>query len=100
MYEQTFPIWKPSPNRAAIGFSQIAFHMIVLPVDDRTDFRSRGMTGSSVLDHDSGHLGNFKDVQFYPIFIFGHFWAALLKMSGFTPPEILAIFGLPPWSPF
>ena len=55
--------------------------------------------GSLPQPHDS-FPGNFKDVRFYPIFIFGHFWAALLKMSGFTPPEILAIFWAPPWSPF
>ena len=30
-------------------------------------------------------IGNFKVVRFYPILNFGHFWAALLKMSGFTP---------------
>ena len=34
-------------------------------------------------------------LNFYPTRNFGHFWAALLKMSGFTPPEILAIFGPP-----
>ena len=33
MYKETFPIWKPFPNRAAIGFSQIAFPIIVLPKD-------------------------------------------------------------------
>ena len=32
------PNWKPSPNRAAIGFSQVAFPTTVLPKDDRTDF--------------------------------------------------------------
>ena len=37
-------------------------------------------------------------LNFYPTRNFGHFWAALSKMSGFTPPEILAIFGPPPWS--
>ena len=31
------PNWKPSPNRAAIGFSQIAFLITVLPKDDHTD---------------------------------------------------------------
>ena len=31
------PNWKPFPNRAAIGFSQIAFPTIVLPKDDRTN---------------------------------------------------------------
>ena len=33
----SIPNWKPSPNRAAIGFSQIAFPITVLPKDDRTD---------------------------------------------------------------
>ena len=32
------PSWKPSLNRASIGFSQIAFPITVLPKDDRTDF--------------------------------------------------------------
>ena len=32
------PNWKPSPNRALIGFSQIAFPITVLPKDDRADF--------------------------------------------------------------
>ena len=32
------PNWKLSPNRALIGFSQIAFPLIVLPNDDHTDF--------------------------------------------------------------
>ena len=32
------PNWKPSPNRASIGFSQIAFPITVLPKDDHTDF--------------------------------------------------------------
>ena len=31
------PNWKPSPNRATIGFPQVAFPTIVLPKDDRTD---------------------------------------------------------------
>ena len=38
MNKETFPIWKPSPNRAAIGFSQNAFSITVLPKDDHTDF--------------------------------------------------------------
>ena len=33
----SIPNWKPSPNRAAIGFSQIAFPITVLPKDDRKD---------------------------------------------------------------
>ena len=40
--------------------------------------------------------GNFKDVQFYPIFIFGHFWAALLKMSGFYPTRFFRQFWADP----
>ena len=31
------PNWKLSPNRVLIGFPQIAFPIIVLPKDDRTD---------------------------------------------------------------
>ena len=31
------PKWKLSPNRASIGLSQIAFLIIVLPKDDRTN---------------------------------------------------------------
>ena len=34
----SIPNWQPSPNRASIGFSQIAFPTTVLPKDDRTDF--------------------------------------------------------------
>ena len=36
--KKTFPIGKPTPNRVLIGFSQIAFPIIVLPKDDHTDF--------------------------------------------------------------
>ena len=38
MNKETFPNWKPSPNRISTGFSQIASPIIVLPKDDRTDF--------------------------------------------------------------
>ena len=34
---KSIPNWKPSPNRAAIGFSQIAFPITVLPKDDHKD---------------------------------------------------------------
>ena len=34
----SIPNWKPFPNRAVNGFSQIAFPITVLPKDDRTDF--------------------------------------------------------------
>ena len=39
------PDWEPSPNRAAIGFSQIAFPITVLPKDGRTDFVQREKLG-------------------------------------------------------
>ena len=42
------------------------------------------------------HLGNFKDVRFYPIFNFGHFWAALLKISGFYPTRFFRQFWADP----
>ena len=51
MYKETFPIWKPFPNRTSIGSSQIAFPMRVLPKDDRTDFAQEER-----LDHDLGHF--------------------------------------------
>ena len=49
--------------------------------------------------------GNFKDVRFHPIFIFGHFWAALLKISGFYPTGFFRQFWADPifssvWSIF
>ena len=34
---KSIPNWKPSPNRAAVGFPQIAFPIKVLPKDDHTD---------------------------------------------------------------
>ena len=40
--------------------------------------------------------GNFKDVRFYPIFNFGHFWAALLKTSGFYPTRFFRQFWADP----
>ena len=39
------PIWKPSPNRTSIGFSQIAFPITVLLKDDRTDFAQEERLG-------------------------------------------------------
>ena len=35
--QRDIPNWKLSPNRALKGFSQVAFPIIVLPKDDRTD---------------------------------------------------------------
>ena len=45
VYEKTFPIGNPSPNRASVGFSQIAFLITVLPKDDRTDFAQEERLG-------------------------------------------------------
>ena len=50
------PNWKPFPNRAAMGFSQIAFPIMVLPKDDHIDSVQEEQLGSSILDHDLGHL--------------------------------------------
>ena len=58
-----FSIWKPSPNRVSIGFSQIAFPTKVLPKDDRTDFVQEETIGSSILDHDFGHLCRGRRIQ-------------------------------------
>ena len=40
--------------------------------------------------------GNFKDVRFCPIFNFGHFWAALSKISGFYPTRCIRQFWADP----
>ena len=61
--EISIPKWKPSPNRTSIGFSQIAFPITVLPEGWPYRFRSRWTTGSSILDHDSGHLCRGRRIQ-------------------------------------
>ena len=52
----SIPSWKPSPNRASMGFSQIAFHITVLPKDDRTDFAQEERLDLPTVDHDLGHF--------------------------------------------
>ena len=59
----SIPNRKPSLNRTSIGFSQIAFPIKVLPKDDRTDSFQEGTTGSSILDHDLGHLCRGRRIQ-------------------------------------
>ena len=54
--QRDIPNLELSPSHASIGSSQIAFPMIVLPKDDQKKILSRGTTGSSILDHDFGHL--------------------------------------------
>ena len=62
--QRDIPSWKLSPNRISIGFSQIAFPIIVLPKeDDHTDFVQEETTGSSILDHDFGHLCRGRRIQ-------------------------------------
>ena len=63
MYEETFTFWKPSPNRAAIGFSQIAFPTIVLPKDDHTDSVHEEQLGLRYWNHDLGHLCRGRRIQ-------------------------------------
>ena len=50
-------------NRTSIGFSQIAFPTTILPKDDRTDFAQEERLGSSILDHDFGHLCRGRRIQ-------------------------------------
>ena len=61
--QRDIPNLEFSPNRTSIGFSQIAFPIIVLPKDDHTDSPPRGTTGSSILDHDFGHLCRGRRIQ-------------------------------------
>ena len=79
MNEETFPIWKHSPNRTSIGSSQIAFPIIVLLKGWPYRWRSRGTTGSSILDHDLGHLCRGRRIQMSGHSDFGFFnnlWAS------------------------
>ena len=73
MYKETFPIWKSSPSHASRGSSQIAFPIIVLPKDDHDRLRSRGTTGSSMLDNDLGHVCRGRRIQMSGHFRFGMF---------------------------
>ena len=59
----SIPDWKLSPNRISKGLSQIAFPIIVLPKGDRTDFVQEERLGSSILDHDLGHLCRGRRIQ-------------------------------------
>ena len=61
--QRDIPNLEFSPIHVATGLSQIAFPIIVLPKDDHDKFRSRGTTGSSILDHDFGHLCRGRRIQ-------------------------------------
>ena len=49
-------LYSPYALRVPMELSQIAFHTIVLPKDDRTDCAQEEQLGPSILDHDSSHL--------------------------------------------
>ena len=68
MYKETFPIGNFFSNCAAIGSTQIAFPIIVLPKDDHAHFVQEERHGSSILDHDLGHLCRSRRIQ-----MSGHF---------------------------
>ena len=73
--QRDIPNLEFSPIHVCIGFSQIAFPIIVRPYR----FRSRGTTGSSILDHDFGHLCRGKRIQMSghsDFGIFNNLWAS------------------------
>ena len=55
--------WKPSPNRTSIGFSQNCLSHNIPARGWPYKFRSRGTTGSSILDHDVGQLCRGRRIQ-------------------------------------
>ena len=61
--QRDIPNLEFSPSHVSIGFSQIAFPIIVLPKDDHIDSAQEGTTGSSILDHDLGHLCRGRRIQ-------------------------------------
>ena len=63
MNKETLPIWNFSPIHVSIGLSQIAFPIIVLPKDDRTDSAQEEQLGRPILDHDLGHLCRGRRIQ-------------------------------------
>ena len=56
VYKWAFPIWNFFPTVFQLNFLKIGFLITVLPKDDRTDLAQEEKTGSSILDHDLGHL--------------------------------------------
>ena len=61
------------PIHVSIGFSQIAFPILVLPKDDRTDSAQEERTGSSILDHDFGSLCRGRRIRMFKHSDFGIF---------------------------
>ena len=57
----------------SVGFSQISLPIIVLPKDDRTGSVQEEQLGSSILDHDLGHVCRGRRIQMYGHSDFGNF---------------------------
>ena len=79
MYRRDSPNLEFSPNRISIGFSQIAFPHNSPAKGWPYRFRSRGTTGSSILDHDLGHLCRGRLIQMSghsDLGIFNNLWAS------------------------
>ena len=98
--QQQTAVWKMPPGNwpawvrsrdDLFEFSSFWFHrcQVKISVDVRVDPGGRQETPPSEWRTASMEFqscrGNFKDVRLYPIFNFGHFLAALLKISGFYP---------------
>ena len=96
-------MWKLSPNRTSRRFSQIAFPIIVLPKDDRTDFAQEEQLGLPYWTHlyhgkriqMSGHsdLGIFNNFGASP-FLLGY--KQILRLP--LVHRNLAIWRWYPWS--
>ena len=71
--QRDIPNLEFSPIHVSIGLSQIAFPIIVLPKDDHTDFAQEERPGSSILDHDFGHLCRGRRIQMSGHSVFGIF---------------------------
>ena len=86
MNKETFPIWKPRFNRI---FSNCLFHNS--PAKGWPyKFLSRGTSGSSILEHDFGHLRRSRRIQMY-----GH--SDLGILNNLFVFSILAVWIWYPW---
>ena len=80
----TLPIRDFFPSKSRKNFLQLVFYTRSLQVGVRTKFRSRGTTGSSMLDHDDGHLCRGRRIH-----VSGHsdleFFGTILELPPFLP---------------
>ena len=77
--QRDIPNLEFSSIHVLIGLSQIAFPIIVHAKGWPYRFRSRGTTGSSILDHDFGHLCRGRRIQMSghsDFGIFNNLWAS------------------------